>query len=168
MLMKGVGFSPSMTKMSDKDKPDVQATVWMLIRHLQSLLSPMQSPFLPRCACTFSQVTTLLMKWTWALAELSSLGCAAFPSLTSYLSNYIKNWPKRALWKHLVYLTPLFLFSSFFVSTEQSIFSFRFFLQGLRTSCNHYLYTNSLVSTGNCFIQVSTVCLCLKLASSIS
>lgn len=46
-LMKGAGFSPSMTKTSDKDKPDSQATVWMLIRHLQSLLSPSNLLFPP-------------------------------------------------------------------------------------------------------------------------
>lgn len=81
--MKGVGFSPSMPKMLDKDKLDLQATVWMLTRHLQ--MSPMQSPFLPTCARTFPQVTTLLMKWDLGIGRARLTWPCSFPQLCKLL-----------------------------------------------------------------------------------
>lgn len=133
----------------------------------QSFPSLRQSPFLPPCAHTFFTGPVASLCLTWDLPGLRQNWVlftqpGSFPHLVSYFSNNTKNWVNRSLWKLLL---PFFFF---FISIEQSIFPFHFFLQGLRTSYNHYLYLNFLVSIRNCFIQMSIECLCLKLTSSIS
>lgn len=142
-LMKDVGFFPSVTENSAKDKPEGQATVLLLKRCFPKL----SISLFPSHVCALSHsILPDPSSWggIWNLVPPSSAYLdMVFPMLQE-VSLIIPKVKQKYLCKTPWILPPSsFCFILFLVIIKQSIFYFHFFLWRVETTCSDYIYMSS-------------------------